>query len=286
MELSDAAQILGALSQETRLSVLRLLVGAGPNGLPAGEISDQLSVPPSTTSFHLTALERAGLTQSTRHSRQIWHAARYATLRELIAFLTETCCGGRPELCGDIAALLPHPPEARLAMTPAFNVLFLCTKNSGRSIIAEAILKKIGDGRFNAYSAGSDPTDVPIPEVLEKLATLGHDVSKLRSKSWNEFIGPSAPQMDFVIALCDTLDGQVCPDFGARAITGSWPLPDPAKFSGNAAERSTMLNELYASLHRRLAIFTSLPFAALDRIAVRARLDEIGAGPMAAKAGR
>jgi len=286
MELSDAAQILGALSQETRLSVLRLLVGAGPNGLPAGEIADRISVPASTASFHLTALERAGVTQSTRHSRQIWHAVRYATLRELIVFLTETCCGGRPYLCGDIAALFPEVPEESAAMTPAFNVLFLCTKNSGRSIIAEAILQKMGDGRFNAYSAGSDPADAPIPEVLEKLTSLGHDVAKLRSKSWDAFIGPFAPQMDFVIALCDTLDGQVCPDFGARAITGAWPLPDPAKFSGNAAERSTMLNELYASLHRRISIFTSLPFAALDRIAARARLDEIGAGPMATMAGR
>ena len=286
MELSDAAQILGALSQETRLSVLRLLAGAGPNGLPAGEIADRLSVPASTTSFHLTALERAGVTHSTRHSRQIWHAVRCAKLRDLLVFLTEACCGGRPELCGDIAALLPYEAEESAAMTPAFNVLFLCTKNSGRSIIAEAILQKIGEGRFNAYSAGSEPAEAPIPEVLEKLASLGHDISRLRSKSWNAFIGPSAPQIDFVIALCDTLDGQDCPDFGERAITGAWPLPDPAKFSGNAAERSTMLNELYASLHRRMSIFTSLPFAALDRIAARARLDEIGAGPVATMAGR
>ena len=286
MELSDAAQIFGALSQETRLAVLRLLVGAGPNGLPAGEIAEQLAVPASTASFHLAALERAGLTQSTRQSRQIWHAVRYAALRELILFLSETCCGGRPELCGDIAALLPNPPAERPAMTPAFNVLFLCSRNSGRSIFAEAILQKIGKGRFNAYSAGSDPADAPMPEVLEKLAALGHDVSTLRSKSWDEFTGPSAPRMDFVIALCDTLDGQVCPDFGERAITGAWPLPDPAKFSGNAAERSTMLNELYGSLNRRISIFASLPFATLDRIAAHARLNEIGAGPATVPAGR
>ena len=171
-------------------------------------------------------------------------------------------------------------------MTPAFNVLFLCSKNSGRSIIAEALLQKIGLGRFHAYSAGSEPADAPNPDVLAKLVALGHDTSQLRSKSWDVFTGPSAPRMDFVIALCDTLDGQVCPDFGARAITGAWPLPDPAKFSGNAAERSTMLNELYASLHRRISIFTSLPFSALDRIAARARLDEIGAGPVAMMGGR
>lgn len=282
MEASEVAHIFAALAQETRLAVLRLLVTAGPNGIPAGEIADRLGVPPSTASFHLTALERAGLTQSTRQSRRILHAVRIPALRGLIAFLTETCCSGRPELCGDIGRLMPASLLESAPMTPAFNVLFLCTRNSARSIMAEAILEKLGGNRFNVYSAGSDPARQPMPEVLEKLETLGHDVSVLRSKSWSEFTGPEAPQMDFVIALCDTLEHQACPDFGRKAVTGAWPLPDPAKFGGNPAERSTLLNELYASLHRRLSIFTSLPIASLDRMAVRARLDDIGAGPVGA----
>jgi protein-tyrosine-phosphatase/DNA-binding transcriptional ArsR family regulator len=280
MESSDAAEIFAALSQESRLAVLRLLISAGPNGLRSGEIADRLALHPATTSFHLNALERAGLTQSTRQGRQVIHAARFTALRGLIVFLTETCCSGRPELCGDIARMLPDIPEKEDPMTPAFNVLFLCTRNSGRSIMAEAILKQLGRGKFNVYSAGSDPADGPVPEVLDKLHALGHDVSELRSKSWNEFTRPDAPHMDFVIALCDTLDGQICPDFGEKAVTGSWPLPDPAKFNGSGAERSTMLNELYASLHRRLGIFISLPFASLDRMAARARLDDLGAGPV------
>lgn len=280
MEMMDAIQIFSALSTEVRLAVLRLLVSAGPTGLPAGIIAERIGLPSSTASFHLSALERAGLTQSTRQGRQIIHAIRFATLRDLIVFLTETCCSGRPELCGDIARLLPDIPEESGSMTASFNVLFLCTRNSGRSIMAEAILGTLGGSKFNAYSAGSAPADGPMPEVLEKLRALGHDVSNLRSKSWNEFIGPQAPRMDFVIALCDTLDGQICPDFGEKAVTGSWPLPDPAKFNGSAAERSTLLNELYASLHRRLGIFVSLPFASLDRMAARARLDDIGAGPV------
>jgi protein-tyrosine-phosphatase/DNA-binding transcriptional ArsR family regulator len=279
METTDAAQIFGALSQDVRLAVLRLLISAGPTGLPAGVIAERIGLPSSTASFHLSALERAGLTQSTRQSRHIIHAVRFVALRDLISFLTETCCSGRPELCGDIARLLPANPED-LPMTPAFNVLFLCTRNSGRSIMAEAILRQLGGARFNVYSAGSDPADAPMPEMLEKLHALGHDTSDLRSKSWNEFSGPDAPHMDFVIALCDTLDGQVCPDFGHKAITGAWPLPDPAKFGGSLAEQSTMLNELYASLHRRLGIFVSLPFASLDRMAAKARLDDIGAGPV------
>jgi protein-tyrosine-phosphatase/DNA-binding transcriptional ArsR family regulator len=280
MEITDAVQIFGALAQDARLAVLRLLVSAGPTGLPAGVIAERLGLPSSTASFHLSALERAGLTHSTRQSRQIIHAIRIAALRDLIVFLTDTCCSGRPELCGDIANLLPEHLQENVLMTPAFNVLFLCTRNSGRSIMAEAILGKLGGDKFNVYSAGSDPAGEPMPEVVEKLRALGHNVASLRSKSWNEFTGPDAPQMDFVIALCDTLHGQVCPDFGHKAITGAWPLPDPGKFSGSAAERSTLLNELYASLHRRLGIFTNLPFASLDRMAARARLDDLGAGPV------
>ena len=168
-------------------------------------------------------------------------------------------------------------------MTPAFNVLFLCTRNSARSIMAEAILQTVGDGRFHAFSAGSDPAEAPLPAAIEKLRLLGHPTERLHSKSWAVFTGPDAPRMDFVIALCDVLQGRVCPDFGDAAITAAWPLPDPAKFSGSAAEISTMLNETYASLRRRLEIFVSLPFVSLDRMALRARLDELGAGPVAAQ---
>jgi protein-tyrosine-phosphatase/DNA-binding transcriptional ArsR family regulator len=283
METTDAAAAFAALSQETRLDLLRLLIAEGANGLPAGKIAARLGIPASTLSFHLAALERAGLTQSTRQGRQIVHAARIVGLRRLLGFVTETCCGGRPELCGDLARLLPEPEEEQ-GMTPAFNVLFLCTHNSARSIMAEAILNKLGGTRFHAYSAGSDPIAEPNPAVIEKLKALGHETATLRSKSWNEFTGPSAPRIDFLITLCDTLDGQVCPDFEGVPVTGAWPLPDPAKFMGSPVEYATMLNELYASLRRRIEIFISLPFASLDRLAMRARLDEIGGRNFLARA--
>jgi protein-tyrosine-phosphatase/DNA-binding transcriptional ArsR family regulator len=284
METQEAAATFGALSQETRLDLMRLLIGEGANGLPAGEIGSRLGVPPSTLSFHLAALERVGLTQSTRHGRQIIHAVRIASLRGLLSFLTETCCGGRPELCGDLAQLIPASPNEEPGMTAAFNVLFLCTHNSARSIMAEAILRKIGGPGFQAYSAGSDPIAEPNPEVMAKLRALGHETATLRSKSWHEFIGPSAPRMDFVITLCDTLDGQICPDFGDLTVTGAWPLPDPAKFTGSAIERASMLNMLYASLRRRIEIFTALPFASLDRLAMKARLDQLADGGIPAPA--
>jgi arsenate reductase len=217
--------------------------------------------------------------------RQIIHAARIVGVRRLLGFLTETCCGGRPELCGDLARLLPPRPDEDQGMTPAFNALFLCTHNSARSIMAEAILGRYGEGRFRAYSAGSQPISEPNAEVMEKLHVLGHDTAHLRSKSWHEFTGRDAPRMDFVITLCDTPHGQECPDFGNVAVTAAWPLPDPAKFTGSPVERAALLNELYASLQRRIAIFTALPFASLDRMALKARLDELAGGALPAAIG-
>jgi ArsR family transcriptional regulator, arsenate/arsenite/antimonite-responsive transcriptional repressor / arsenate reductase (thioredoxin) len=276
METKDAAQGFAALSQETRLQLMRVLASRGASGMAAGELAVELGVSPSSLSYHLAALEQARLIQSTRQGRYIIYAVRFAGLRALFSFLTETCCEGRPELCGDLARLIPEEDEDASAMTAAFNVLFICTRNSARSIMAEAILGKLGRGKFNAYSAGSMPADAPMPEVLERLVTMGHDISHLRSKSWNEFTGPDAPRMDFVLTLCDPQDGEVCPDLGARPITAVWPFPDPARFRGSEIERTTLLNELYGMIRRRLEGFTHLPFETLDRMALKARLDELG----------
>jgi arsenate reductase len=275
---SDILEGLGSLAQPTRLAAFRRLLAVHPESLPAGEIARLCDVPHNTMSTHLTILTRAGLATVEREGRAMNYRANVNGLRQLIRFLAGDCCGGRPELCGDLAKLIPDdvPDLKEVTMSPAFNVLFLCTQNSARSIIAEAVLQKIGKGHFNAYSAGSAPAAKPMPEVIARLKTLGHDVSNLRSKSWNEFTGPNAPRMDFVIALCDTLEQQVCPDFGEKNITAAWPLPDPAKFTGSTTERTTLLNELYAMIRRRLEAFTSLPFASLDKMAIKARLDEIG----------
>jgi len=278
MDADHAAAVFTALGQATRLDIMRALLVVGPTGIPAGDLADRLRVPPSTLSFHLRALEGAGLVAATRQGRSLIYAAQVVALRNVVAFLAEACCGGEPERCGDLHRLLDTPLEKSVMTAPStvFNVLFLCTHNSARSIMGEAILSKIGHGRFRAFSAGSNPFETgPLPEVISQLKALGHDVSGLRSKSWDEFTGPDAPRMDFVIALCDTLAGQVCPDFGDTTVTAAWPLPDPAKFSGNAAERATLLNELYAALRRRLEIFVSLPFATLDRMALKARLDDL-----------
>ena len=278
MDSTQAAGAFAALSQETRVRLLRLLATTGATGMSAGDLAAKLAVPSSTLSFHLSALEQAALVQSTRRGRQLIYGVRFFGLRNLLSFITETCCGGRPELCGDLARLLPDLDDEEPAMTAAFNVLFLCTQNSARSIMAEAILEQVGKGRFHAYSAGSAPAKAPLPAVIEKLRALGHDVSHLRSKSWAEFTRPDAPRLDFVITLCDTPRGQRCPDFGDMAVAAAWPLPDPAKFTGSPVEFQALLNELYRGIRRRLELFASLPFDKLNRMAVKARLDEIAGG--------
>ena len=277
--MNDIAAIdrLASLAQPTRLAAVRRLLTAYPGSVAAGDLAKACEAPHNTMSAHLAILMRAGLIRVERAGRAMNYRADVNAFRELMVFLMGDCCSGRPDLCGDIARLVP--PNAEVpdpTMVPAFNVLFLCTRNSARSIMAEALLERIGKGRFNAYSAGSDPARRPMPEVLERLRHLDHDVSKLRCKSWNEFTGSNAPRMDFVIALCDTPQGQVCPDLGEKLVNAAWPLPDPAAFTGSPTERVTLLNELYAMIRRRLEIFTNLPFASLDKMALKKRLDEIG----------
>jgi arsenate reductase len=276
---SSAIEGFGSLAQPTRLAAIRHLLAIHPRSLPAGEIARLCDVPHNTMSTHLGILSRAGLISAEKDGRSMNYRADVTGFRSLLDFLSRDCCNGRPEMCGE-AFDLPFESTSAVPMekfmTPAFNVLFLCTQNSARSIIAQALLEKIGRGRFRAYSAGSEPAREPVAEVIDRLRALGHDVSHLRCKSWDEFRGPDAPRMDFIIALCDAPNGQFCPDLGVDFVTGAWPLPDPAQFTGSSTERTTLLNELYAMIRRRIEIFTSLPFDSLDRMAVKARLDEIG----------
>ena len=245
--------------------------------MAAGELASALGQVPSTLSFHLAALEQSGLVQSTRQGRSIIYAVRFAGLRALFSFLTETCCGGRPDLCGDLARLLPED-QPEVHMTPAFNVLFLCTHNSARSIMAEAILEQVGKGKFNAYSAGSEPAGrADAGGARPSCGRSATTSTRLRCKSWDEFTGPDAPRMDFVITLCDVLQGQQCPGLRRAAGDGArGRCPIPPSSSGSAIERATMINELYGMIRRRLEIFVNLPYASLDRMALKKRLDEIG----------
>ncbi|MFZ1663331.1 MAG: arsenate reductase ArsC [Paracoccaceae bacterium] len=161
-------------------------------------------------------------------------------------------------------------------MTDQKNVLFLCTGNSARSIIAEAILDREGMGRFRAFSAGSRPKGEVHPFTLQLLQRLNHDVSGLRSKSWDEFAGADAPRMDFVFTVCDQAAAEECPFWPGQPISAHWGLPDPASAKGNDAERHLAFAETYRMLRNRISIFMNLPMATLDRMSLQDRVEEIG----------
>lgn len=165
---------------------------------------------------------------------------------------------------------------AQSAEHPPFNVLFLCTGNSARSILAEAILNEVGKGLFRAYSAGSFPKGEVHPLALELLMRSGHPVDGLRSKSWDEFSAPDAPHMDFVFTVCDNAANEVCPIWPGHPMTAHWGLPDPAAAEGSEAERRLAFAETYRMLSNRIRIFTSLPIRALDELSLQSRLQAIG----------
>ena len=161
-------------------------------------------------------------------------------------------------------------------MAEPFNVLFLCTGNSARSILAEAILNKMGAGKFRAYSAGSRPKGKVHPEARRLLQSLGHDTAALRSKSWSEFAEPGAPVMDFVFTVCDNAAGEACPLWPGRPITAHWGVPDPAAATGNAAAIALAFKDAYRRLDHRIGAFAALPLRALDRLSLQSKVKDIG----------
>jgi protein-tyrosine-phosphatase len=161
-------------------------------------------------------------------------------------------------------------------MDRPFNVLFLCTGNSARSILAEAILNREGRGNFRAYSAGSQPKGQVHPYTLDLLRKLNFDVSGLRSKSWNEFASPNAIPLDFVFTVCDNAAGEACPFWPGQPMTAHWGVPDPAAVTGGEAEMRLAFAQAYRMLSNRILAFTSLPLRSLDRLTLQKQLQSIG----------
>ena len=157
-----------------------------------------------------------------------------------------------------------------------FEVLFLCTGNSARSILAEAILNRIGQGRYRAHSAGSHPKGAVHPRAVALIDALGYPTGKLRSKPWDEFAAPGAPALDFVITVCDNAAGEVCPIWPGQPITAHWGLPDPAAVEGSETDIALAFADTYRMLSNRIGLLVSLPMASLDRLSLKRRMDEIG----------
>lgn len=157
-----------------------------------------------------------------------------------------------------------------------FNALFVCTANSARSIIAEAILNKLGAGHFRAWSAGSRPATEIDPHALALLERLGYPAAGLRTKSWHELAGPGAPEFDLIFTLCDEAAGETCPVFPGSPVTAHWGIPDPVKAKGSAAETALAFDDAYGRLYRMTEMLVALPLRSIDRMSLHAHLREIG----------
>lgn len=157
-----------------------------------------------------------------------------------------------------------------------FNVLFLCTGNTARSVLAESILRKEGRGRFNSFSAGSQPKGTVNPFAIKVLRDMDYPVDNLRSKSWQEFAGEGAPAMDFVFTVCDNAAGEACPIWPGHPMTAHWGVEDPAAVEGSDLEKEAAFVEAFRYLRNRIAAFTSLPLSSIDRLSLGTRLRDIG----------
>ncbi len=160
-----------------------------------------------------------------------------------------------------------------------YNVLFLCTGNSARSILAESIINKLGKGKFRGFSAGSHPKGQVHPIALALLKQLDYSTDGLRSKSWDEFATPNALHLDFVFTVCDNAAGEMCPHWPGQPMTAHWGIPDPAAVEGTNVEKNVAFREAFRSMERRIKLFLSLPLASIDRMRLKERLDAIGHTP-------
>lgn len=262
------------LSHPQRMAVFRLLMRRCPNKLPAGEIAGALDLKASTASVYLSALTQAGLISQRRDGTRLLYGVNLDAAREVVAGLFVDCCRGRADLWP------PQFSDLLRSISPmadkTFKVLFICTGNSARSIIAETILRDCAGDRFTAYSAGTAHRSEMNPFAVELLGAKGHDVSLLRSKNIGEFQSADAPQMDFVFTVCDRAANEECPAWRGQPVSGHWGLPDPVKAEGTDAQKRLAFHQTYGALHNRITAFAALPFDKLDRVSLQKRVDDIG----------
>jgi protein-tyrosine-phosphatase/DNA-binding transcriptional ArsR family regulator len=266
--MENAALTLSTLGHPGRLAVFRLLMRFAPQGVRPTEIAQALDLKPNTLSHHLSDLEQAGLIAATRAGRSLFYAVRLDQLSDLLAYLVTDLGRARPDITPELKAF---PMTDR-----PWNVLFICSGNSARSIFAEALLREAGKGRFNAFSAGTKPGTTLNPHAVEVLARAGLDVSGLRSKHVTEFERADAPRMDFVFTVCDTAAAEECSPWPGQPLTAHWGVPDPVKATGTEGEKALAFATAFATLRRRILAFAALPMAELEKVALQGQLDQIG----------
>lgn len=273
MEATRATHAFATLGHPDRLAVFRLLMRFAPHGVRPTEIAQALGLKQNTLSHHLADLTASGLCRVERQGRSLRYSADLDTAEGLIGYLALDVGRARPDL---LPTLLATPKDTATMENTDFDVLFICSGNSARSIFAEALLRDLGKGRFQAFSAGTRPNTDLNPFALEVLRRNGHDVSDLRSKHISEFQQPGSPTMNFVFTVCDTAAAEECPPWPGQPITGHWGLPDPVRATGTEAEKALVFAQTYAALRRRIAAFVELPFDSLSRMSLQTRVDAIG----------
>lgn len=274
MKVTKATELLAALAQENRLEIYRYLVQAGEKGLAVGQISEHFELSGATLSFHLKNLKQAGLIHCTRQGRSLIYCANYAMMNELLDYLMENCCGGHA--CRTLEYLEYQSMKEDIMTQRCYNILFLCTGNSARSIMAESLMRRWGGARFNAYSAGSHPAGEVNPFTLQFLQQMNFSIEGLRSKSWDEFTTPDAPHLDFVITVCDKAANEVCPIWPGQPLTSHWGVADPVAVEGNEEQKMQAFREAFRILDNRIKLFTALQIEGLERLRLKEKMDELG----------
>ncbi len=271
MKHSQAVQAFAALAHDHRLAIIRQLMRAGRGGVSAGTLSSELQLPPATASFHLNYLVDAGLIQRCRVGRSQMYCLEIPVVRTLIAYLTEHCCLDESPFCE-----LSQPPLECAVSDHLFNVLFLCTGNSARSVMAEVLMNHWGKERFRAFSAGSQPKGAIHPMTLRLLERLKFSTEGLRSKSWDEFAQSDSPPLHFVFTVCDNARGEACPIWPGQPVSAHWGVDDPAAAEGTEAQKMQAFREAFRLLEARIKAFASLRPASLERVALQKQVDDIG----------
>ncbi|MFW8593039.1 helix-turn-helix domain-containing protein [Cribrihabitans neustonicus] len=269
LEISDK---LAALAHPNRLALFRLLMRRYPDSVPAGEIATALGFKPNTASAYLGVLKQAGLISQQRQGTSLFYGANLAGLRGMFDDLLAGCCQNRPDVCAPFSEEALPLPAARAPL----NVLFICTGNSARSLLAEAILNREGSGRFHAFSAGTRPSRGPHPEVTALLEAKGYDTSGLRSKNLTQFTAEDAPKMHFIFTVCDQAANEECPAWPGQPMSAHWGVADPVKADGTEAGQRLAFQQAYGLLRNRIRAFTALPYETLDRMSLQHSVDDIG----------
>lgn len=262
---------LTALGHPQRMEVFRLLLRRYPDAVPAGEIAGALSLKANTLSVYLSTLMAAGLIRQERRGTSLRYRPDMTGARELVSYLFQDCCRGRPDLCPQLV----QPGAQDGASGRKRSALFVCTGNSARSIFAEAILRETAGDRFDVYSAGTDPAVEPNPFAIRMLRDRGIDVSTLKAKNISEFQRGDAPLMDFVFTVCDQAANEDCPVWQGQPVTAHWGVPDPVRVQGSDAAKGRAFQQAYGLLRNRIAAFAALPIESLDRLSLQTRIDEI-----------